>query len=627
MTDSDRSERQSRYRKGPSRLMLVDDNRAFRAGLRIWLEQFSDLEVIAEAGDGAAALQALATHEMDFASSIAIDLIILDLGLGSADPEQIQGLDLCRQIHSQYPAIAILLLSSMAEPVMLAAARRSGAKGYCPKQTDATELAAIIRQIARGGSRWVQPTTDPSAAVAPSASGAVRSQPAPKLPAPFTVLRRNLRRSGLQQIEAALSDVTNQLQNLDLSLLDRAILAGRQRELRTSRWLVRQLLATPTLPESLDAATPRPEAPPPGEQQSRYRESRNLQPEQTDAAQLPRGTELAVITPSESGLATARNLQIALFDAIAAKLQSSLQNQTSVPLEIDILREEKKRELLYLVLRKLEELLDELRFSQVQPGQLEEKRSPILQDLWQIVVTDYFGKYYTILLGSAEIEVVSVLLQDLETVQNAILNKIPFVSDLLSHLLFQTPLIIEGNPYIPGSPEAMRRGEAILENLLIQVANAVVQPLLNRFANVETIKQNFYEYRLLSVREVERFRNNLSWKYRLEKYIGEPRAIFESQYSLFILYGSGIQKIAVYAPRAQELEQLSGLPFTITLALETRDAIAPRFRSAISFVGSGLIYVLTEVIGRGIGLIGRGILKGVGSAWQDGKYSRNERQK
>jgi DNA-binding NarL/FixJ family response regulator len=606
--------------------MLVDDNRAFRTGLRIWLEQFSDLEVIAEAGNGATALQALAAHDIDSASSIAIDLVILDLGLGSADPEQIQGLDLCRQICSQYPAIAILLLSSMAEPVMLAAARRAGAKGYCPKQTDATELAAIIRQVAGGGSRWIQPATDPSAVVATSTSGAVRS-PALKLPAPFTVLRRNLRRSGLQQIEAALSDVTNQLQNLDLSLLDRAILAGRQRELRTSRWLVRQLLATPTLQESLDAATPQLEAPPPGEQQSRYRESRNPQPEQTDATQLLGGTGLAVITPSESGLATARNLQVALFDAIAAKLQSSLQNQTSVPLEIDILREEKKRELLYLVLRKLEELLDELRFSQVQPGQLEEKRSPILQDLWQTVVTDYFGKYYTILLGNAEIEVVSVLLQDLETVQNAIFNKIPFVSDLLSHLLFQTPLIIEGNPYVPGSLEAMRRGEAILENLLIQVANAVVQPLLNRFANVETIKQNFYEYRLLSVREVERFRNNLSWKYRLEKYIGEPRAIFESQYSLFILYGRGIQKIAVYAPRTQELEQLSGLPFTITLALETRDAIAPRFRSAISFVGSGLIYVLTEVIGRGIGLIGRGILKGVGNAWQDGKHNRNERQK
>jgi DNA-binding NarL/FixJ family response regulator len=620
MTDSGRSEQQSQpHQDRPFRLMLVDDNRAFRAGLRIWLEQFSDLEVVAEAGDGATALQALSAHSTD--ASIAIDLVILDLGLGSADPEQIQGLDLCRQMQSQHPAIAILLLSSMTEPVMLAAARRSGARGYCPKQTEATELAAIIRQVARGGTRWVQPTIDPAAVVATvSASDSARSQAVP-LPTPFAMVRRNLRLSGLQQIEAALSDVTQQLQNLDLPLLDRAILAGRQRELRASRWLVRRLLATPTVSESPDAATFQPNAALPNDRPER-------QLEQTDADQRPLGgTELMVVRPSENGLANARSLQAALFDAIAAKLQSSLQNQTSVPLEIDILREEKKRELLFLILRKLEELLDELRFSQVLPGQLEEKRSPILQDLWQSVIVDFFGKYYTISVGTTEVEVVSVLLEDVEAVRVAILNKIPFVNDLLSHLLFQTPLVIEGVPYIPGSPEAMRRGESILENLLIQAANAVVQPLLNRFANVEPIKQNFYEYRLLSIREVERFRNNLSWKYRLEKYVNEPKAIFESQYPLFILYGRGIQKVSVYAPRVQELEQLSGLQLTVTLALETRDAIAPRFRSAISFVGSGLIYVLTEVVGRGIGLIGRGILKGVGTAWQDGKYNRNERQK
>jgi hypothetical protein len=40
-------------------------------------------------------------------------------------------------------------------------------------------------------------------------------------------------------------------------------------------------------------------------------------------------------------------------------------------------------------------------------------------------------------------------------------------------------------------------------------------------------------------------------------------------------------------------------------------------------VGSGLVYVLTEVVGRGIGLVGRGILQGIGSAWQDTKISRD----
>jgi hypothetical protein len=220
------------------------------------------------------------------------------------------------------------------------------------------------------------------------------------------------------------------------------------------------------------------------------------------------------------------------------------------------------------------------------------------------------------------------LLGDAAIVQTALLNKIPGVTDFLAHLLFQTPLIIDNASYAAGTPEALERAEALMQNLLVQVANAVVQPLLNHFADVETIKQSFYDRRLISTREIERFRNSLSWKYRLEKYIGEPKAIFESRYWLYILDPFGIVRIPIYAPRNQELEQLSRVQLAVTLALETRDAIAPRLRAAVAFIGSGVVYILTQVVGRGIGLVGRGILQGIGSSWQESKFGKNgERQK
>lgn len=56
----------------------------------------------------------------------------------------------------------------------------------------------------------------------------------------------------------------------------------------------------------------------------------------------------------------------------------------------------------------------------------------------------------------------------------------------------------------------------------------------------------------------------------------------------------------------------------MTLALELRDAIAPRLRTVTGFVGSGVVYVLTEIIGRGIGLIGRGVMKGIGKKSREG---------
>ena len=116
-----------------------------------------------------------------------------------------------------------------------------------------------------------------------------------------------------------------------------------------------------------------------------------------------------------------------------------------------------------------------------------------------------------------------------------------------------------------------------------------------------------------------RSRNELSWRYRIDRYIGEPQAIFESKYRLFMFTVYGIDRITIYAPRPQELAQLAGIPLVVTLALETRDALSPRLKMATTFMGSSIVYLLTEIIGRGIGLIGRGVIKGVGNIWQESK--------
>ncbi|WRH67251.1 MAG: DUF3685 domain-containing protein [Planktothrix sp. GU0601_MAG3] len=102
----------------------------------------------------------------------------------------------------------------------------------------------------------------------------------------------------------------------------------------------------------------------------------------------------------------------------------------------------------------------------------------------------------------------------------------------------------------------------------------------------------------------------------------KPKAIFESSYLLLVLGERGIQKQVIYSPRRDELEKLSGIPLTVTLILETRDAVAPPLRAAISFVGSAIVYVLTNVVGRGLGLIGKGLLQGIGTSFQDNRTGK-----
>lgn len=607
----------------PFKLMLIDDDPIFRLGLSTALASFPDLQVVAQANSVADALQMLADG---VSTDNAPSLVILELNLGRSNLSLggAIGLHLCQELKTQFPQLPIFLLSERLTPEEAIAARTLGVEGYCPKGTDLSILVPALRQVAAGEVYWSEVQQQNSAPV--EASNIIQSR---------SSWLWQIRQSGLRQIDTAIAQVTNQVQNPNLSTLDWFILTGRRRELRTARWLVNQLLpvvetgarnqVTGTGFTDTPGENPNDLLNPPG---SGSRDRRSGTPLSTPEPRRRNNPSLDSALTTESSALSESSILSPLLDATLNKLQFGLKNLTGSPLEIDILLEEKKRELLYLILRKFEDVLEELRFSQLQPEAIALKHSMILQDLWQTSTTDFFGKYCTIQVGNLEVDLVNTLLQDATIIQQSFLDKIPLVSEIINYLLFQTPLMIDNVSYSFGTPEARVRAEVILENLLIQIANGVVQPLLNYFADVEAIKQIFYDRRLISSREIARFRNNLSWKYRLERYVGEPTAIFESRYLLLVLSGIGIKKISVYSPRTNELQQLRGVQLACTLALETRDAIAPRLRSTVAFLGSGVVYVLTQVIGRGIGLIGRGIIQGIGTTLQETRFGKNsERQK
>ncbi len=416
------------------------------------------------------------------------------------------------------------------------------------------------------------------------------------------IIRANLRLSGLRRIDQELTKVEANLANPNRDRMGdrmgdritKIVLAGQARELQAARWLVDQLWGEKTAPIASVNNDPQ-----------IYEEVASFELEISDRKINP----LAV--------------QASLWDKTVKKLQSSLLNSSKTPLEIDVLKDEKKRQLLYIALRQVEQSITDLRFAQISPSQLALKIPDILKSIWQETVINFFGKYYALNdIANDEVNVVDFLLNDVAIIEAEFLEKIPQFDNFLSHLLFETELIVDNSTAAIGTTEAMQRVELILDNLIIQIANAVIQPLLNNFANTEEIKQNFYRYNLLATREIERFRNDLSWKYRLEKYITDPQLIFESRHMLLTFADRGIKRVSIYTPRNQELQNLEGVQLAVTLVLELQDAIAPRLKSAIAFIGSGFVYVLTNVIGRGIGLIGRGVLQGIGNAWQDSRTKK-----
>ena len=137
------------------KLLLIAPDSIFRTGLRVVLEQFSELHVAGEAQNASDALQILASGIAASATtattSLRVDLVVLeDLG-GSQKSES--GLQ-CKQLKTRYPNLPVLLLTSVQDRSYLEATRQAGVDGYCFKGTPVSELVAAIRQVAGGRSYW-----------------------------------------------------------------------------------------------------------------------------------------------------------------------------------------------------------------------------------------------------------------------------------------------------------------------------------------------------------------------------------------------------------------------------------------------------------------------------------------
>jgi DNA-binding NarL/FixJ family response regulator len=122
-----------------TRVFLLDDHEIVRRGLRELLEAEDDLEIAGEAGTAEEAYRRI---------PVAVpDVAVLDVRLPDGD-----GIEVCRQIRSEHPEIACIMLTSFADDEAVYAAVMAGAAGYVLKQVRGNDLVAGIRRVAAGQS-------------------------------------------------------------------------------------------------------------------------------------------------------------------------------------------------------------------------------------------------------------------------------------------------------------------------------------------------------------------------------------------------------------------------------------------------------------------------------------------
>jgi two-component system, NarL family, response regulator DegU len=118
------------------RLLLADDHRMLREGLRRTLEE-EGLEVVGEAADGEEALR--------LAAKLRPDVVLMDVTMPVLD-----GVEATRQLHEHLPEIPVVILTMHADREVLARAIRAGAAGYLVKDCSTDEVVRTVRLAASG---------------------------------------------------------------------------------------------------------------------------------------------------------------------------------------------------------------------------------------------------------------------------------------------------------------------------------------------------------------------------------------------------------------------------------------------------------------------------------------------
>ena len=123
---------------GAVRILIADDHAVVRQGLKLLINSQSDMAVVGEAADGAAALEQ--------AEALRPDIVVMDISM-----PDMNGLVATRMLKRAQPDVNVVALTRHDEETFLEELLRAGASGYVLKQSDPKDFLRAIRAVAAGG--------------------------------------------------------------------------------------------------------------------------------------------------------------------------------------------------------------------------------------------------------------------------------------------------------------------------------------------------------------------------------------------------------------------------------------------------------------------------------------------
>ncbi len=299
-----------------------------------------------------------------------------------------------------------------------------------------------------------------------------------------------------------------------------------------------------------------------------------------------------------------------IYMRVKERLQDDLTNSTDELVALYSLNKSKRNNLLKTLLQEFSIIIKKLDSKNNRKEGFEEILQSITPELRSNTLRNFIDSYDRLQKNGVDVFISDFLVHNAEL--GILDDELPSISLIIDPILNNKPILIDGEYLSIEDPRSIIQLETFILNWIFRTAEIVSEEIISSCSEWPELRKYFLNKELVSTRELERKRNHINTNNQLQSLFKKPVRLYESKRLYYTVKNNKIEKIIILEPRDDELRKLDWAQRQIAFIIELRDALAPQIQAIIQYLGDLIVLILTKVVGRSIGLIGRGIAQGMG---------------
>ena len=284
-----------------------------------------------------------------------------------------------------------------------------------------------------------------------------------------------------------------------------------------------------------------------------------------------------------------------LFESTKKKLYNNLSNNTYNYLYLDILDNHNKYQIFYITLQELEKLLLEIIDSNINCHDLKKINYQLLCNLIQKIIKTFYFKLKSQQKNNINIHTINysefILKFDHQLLSGNLITYLIFGSSHIDETLF-----CFDNLYTPKAHISI-----LLENFIIQLSNLVIKTFFDKIHSLPRLILFFNHFKLcdknyISIRTLTCLKNNIIWQNLINTYINQPKIIYNSRYSVWLISYNGLIKKYIYTSRVSDIKKLNKTQSLFLLMIEIQDLFIPKIEKILIILCKIILYICINII-------------------------------